>query len=184
MKKLYLKSCILIIFLILFFSTIGISYSNDGIKISNMDYSVVKTEGSGSAIFTYYTIIVTVENRGSAASEPLRVIIFENDETDDYPGTKTRIPPSSEDGMIVNSGETKDFIFGETNDWMIQGTAEHMLTVSVHPFNNESTVLYSETLTIRGENQIQNETSGFQSLVFIGSLITLFLIFKKAKKDT
>ena len=68
---------------------------------------------------------------------------------------------------------------------MIQGTGKHILTVNVHPNNNESILLDSTTLTISddGSNDLPaTSTPGFEMFLFICSIIIMFFFNKKRRK--
>jgi len=150
------------------------------ISILDTNYEVVEIDDSKPTVVVYYKITITLYNSGPSESENVVVVIIDDDVTEDYPGTKTRVPrPTLDPPVTIPSGESKDFVFGEKDTWMILGAWEHTLTVNVHPNNDESITLCSTTLTINsGDSDNNNATPGFELIAVLGVLIA-FALFRK-----
>lgn len=161
---------------------------NDAISIEDMSYEVLKTEKTGPYTIVYYKLIITLHNSGGLTSDDLTVVIIDDDATKDFPGIKTRVPnPDSEPLINIPPGESKDFIFGEKTEWMIVGTGKHVLTVNVHPNNNESVApICTKRFTINSNGESgglpATSTPGFEILAVLTAVFIIFLFNKKRKK--
>lgn len=159
------------------------------ISIEKMSYDVIRTEKIGLQNIIYYKLIITLHNSGSVTSEPMTVVIIDDDVTEDYPGTKTRAPnPNTDPEIRIPPDESRDFVFGEKTEWMILGAGKHVLTVNVHPNNNETMEpICTKKFTIdsnEGSDGLSatNTTPGFDILLVISSILMIAFISKKRKK--
>jgi len=192
-----LKFFVIILVSVLFFCTFSnmliktgsAESNNDGVSIENMSYEVLKSEKFGQYTFVYYKITITLQNSGSQISDNMTVVIIDDDVTDDYPGTKTRVPhPVADPPINIPPGESKDFVFGEKTEWMVVGTGKHVLNVYVYPNNNESAVPLSiKTFTVSSNGDTggvpaTSNTPGFELIFAICAIFIIFLFTKKRKK--
>ncbi|MEF8879783.1 MAG: PGF-CTERM sorting domain-containing protein [Candidatus Thermoplasmatota archaeon] len=146
---------------------------NYSISIENINEKQIKKEGS----ILFYKITVTLKNKGSELSENLTVVI-----TDDY-DFKTRTPAEEEKQIKLQPGETHDFVFGENEEWMIDGDRPHELTIKVLPNNNESrTPLCTQTYMLNKQKQEDSLIPGFEMIAAIIGITIVVYYFKRNQK--
>lgn len=155
---------------------------NSNITIQNASFEVLKIDESKTTPVVYYKIIIVVQNAGDSLSENITVVLKDDDATEDFEGTKTRIPDPNDDQIRLQPGDSKAFIFGENEDWMILGKEDHEITVSVHPNNNETMVYDTQILTLSANTEETNQTPAFDSLLFFCSALCIFVLWVKKRK--
>jgi len=175
------------IFLILFIGFLLIVFSstiiydnvlskdeNYGIYIENKSYEVVKIENAGTQKIVYFKITIILHNSGDSNSEDITVSIW--DEEDELNTIRNG---------IITAGESRPFIFGDNDDWMVAGLGEHNLNIAFYPTNESQKTQYNsgfDTFVI-GTNNENNKDSlpGFEiTLAFVA--ITVFIFYKRKYK--
>ena len=155
---------------------------NGDIAIQNTSFEVLKIDESKTMPVVYYKIIIVVQNAGDSLSENITVVLTDDDTTEDYEGTKTRMPDPAGDQIRLQPGESKAFTFGEHEDWMILGKENHEITVTIHPNNNESRIYDTQILTLSPTTEETNQTPAFDSLLFFCSALCIFVVWVKKRK--
>lgn len=148
---------------------------NHRIYIEDKSYDVVKIENVGTQKIVYFKIIIILHNSGYGKSEDITVSIW--DEEDELNTIKNGTLPA---------GESRQFIFGDKDDWMVTGLGEHNLNIAFYPTNESQKTQYNsgfETFVIRTNNEnIKDSLPGFE-ITFAFAAIAIFIFYiKKYKK--
>jgi len=136
------------------------------IILSNTVYDYIKSEGSGTQVFEFFNINITLRNLGTNASDEITIELIDQDNTSVY--RKYTFDPL----------EKKSFLF---NNHPISGTGDHDIVIKFYPTNETKKASYnsgSETFVINKNNSQKGSTPGFE-ITFLIAAIALFIFLKR-----
>ena len=145
---------------------------NYDITILDTSYEFLKSVGSGTqTTFEYYKINIVLHNSGPDVSENVTLSIEDPDDLVPVKQNYTFMPD-----------ETKTFVFGDNNNYMIQGTGDHLINVTVYVNESENILAYKQMIMNKyGTTPEDTSTPGFEFILFTISLMMLLVIFKRRR---
>lgn len=166
--------------IILSLTIISTAENNYNIEVVETDYEFLNTVGSENQKFNYYTIKIKLKNNGAAESDDITLTIWGEDEI------------YTRRNGTIKAGKTVEFTFGDVDapldNWMVEGTGEHIVNYEYHPTNtskindyNSGAGFFKITDGSLDEENTSN-TPGFDILLFLLALNFIFIIVKKIKK--
>jgi len=136
------------------------------IIISNTTYDYIKTEGSGTQIFEFFNINITLRNLGVNGSDEITVELIDQDNM------------SVRRKYTFDPLEKKSFLF---SNHPISGTGDHEITINFYPTDETKKNNYnsgSEIFVINKGNLTGGSTPGFE-ITLILLVLTLFIFLKE-----
>lgn len=172
LNKALLSSIVFVVLLnMLLLTIISVADSNYDIEVVDESYKFLKTVGENTK-FNYYTITIKLKNNGAVESDDMTLTIWEKNEN------KTLLAISR--NGIIGAGETTEFKF---EDWVVAGVGEHTVLYEYNPTNTSRINNYnsgSGSFKIN-DGSIQDGTPGFELVLILFAVMSIFLIRRKIK---